>query len=318
MKTKLFFILLIASILLISCKSDSGNLDTITIATFSKALGNAPYLVAKHFKWFEEEPLLKGTKIIYTEFNDRPTISTAFDKGQLQVLFSAETPQYLCRAQGNDIRVVAVSASAAQEILVPIASKIKKVNELKGKSIAVLAGTSSHYCLLKILKTYGLSVSDVQIKYMGAAEAEVAFQTGQLDAWAVWAPWVEKQQANGTGRVLEGGDAVIVSTMAMPSDFINKHKSIAASIVKIIQRAKEWILNNPGEAQKIAATELSLNADVVKIAWPKFKWNEILNDRILDDFQEKANFLTYQEKTRLEKPLDVRKEFVYMDFIENK
>src|SRR2546429_146876 len=79
---------------------------TVTIGTFTKSLAHAPLYAALHFKWFEQEPALRGVTIVYKDYNDRPTISQAFGDGTLDVLFSAEVPQILCRAQGDDIRAV--------------------------------------------------------------------------------------------------------------------------------------------------------------------------------------------------------------------
>src|SRR6266516_448756 len=69
---------------------------TLTLGTFTKSLAHAPLYVALHFKWFEEEPDLKGVTVKYRDFNDRPSISDAFADKSLDVLFSAEIPQILC------------------------------------------------------------------------------------------------------------------------------------------------------------------------------------------------------------------------------
>lgn len=287
---------------------------TITMGTFSKALGNSPYHIAKHFNWFAEEPALKDVKINYTEYNDRPAISDAFSKGDLQVLFSAEVPSILCRAQGNDTRIVALSANVAQNILVRSDLPFKSVPELRGKSLAVLQGTSSHYCLLKILKSFNMKESDVDIRYMPPAEAKVAFETNKLDAWAVWAPFVEQQEVSGKGRVVEGGDALINSVMTLSAPFIKDHEAAAKAVVAVIQRAKTWIKDNPEEAQKIMAQELGLDPQVVKKAWGKHNWGAQLDDAILSDLQEKATFLAEADKTRSGKNLDVKSELVDMRF----
>ncbi len=292
-------------------------LESMTIATFSKALGNTPYHIAKHFNWFGEVPELQGINITHTLFNDRPTISAAFDKGELQVLFSAEAPQYLCRAQGNDIRIVALSASAAQEIIVPTESAVQSVPDLRGKKLAVLAGTSSHYGLLKILKTFNISPAEVNIVYMSPTAAETAFETNAIDAWAVWAPWVEKQEVTGKGRALTGGDAVIHSTMAVPTTLITKHEPVVRAVVSVIQKAKVWMQANPEEAQSIAAKELGLDVEVVKRAWPKLKWGAQLNEDVIADIQEKANFLTEQDKSRQTQALDVKTQFIDLRFLKS-
>src|SRR5580765_5314781 len=99
-----------------SCRRPNGSSKPkeITIGTFSKALGNSPYYIAKHFRWFEDDPNLKDIVINYKEYNDRPSISDAFSRGDLQILFSGDAPAILNRAQGNDVRLIDVSGNAAQ------------------------------------------------------------------------------------------------------------------------------------------------------------------------------------------------------------
>lgn len=286
--------------------------QSLTIATFSKALGNTPYHVAKHFKWFEEDPSLKGVSIAYKEFNDRPTISSAFSGGELQVLFSADVPSIICRAQGNDIRVVALATVVTQNILARSELRFDSLTDLKGKRLAVLQGTSSHYCLLKVLKQHKLQESDFELVYMPAPEAKVAFETDKIDAWAVWAPFVEQQQVRGKGRIVEDGNAVINSVMTVSATFLNKHEQAAKAVATAIERAKKWIVDHPDEAQAIAAQELGLDLAVVKTAWPKHDWKTSLDKSIIPDLQEKADFLSNADKTRA--MIDVKKDFVDLRF----
>lgn len=282
----------------------------ITIATFSKALGNSPYYIARHFKWFEADSNLKDVAISYKEYNDRPTISAAFDSGELQVLFSADVPSILCRAQGNDIRIAAISATVGQNILVRSDLPYKEVPDLKGKTLAIQQGTSSYYGLLKILKTYNLEEKDLAIKYMPAAEAKAAFETNQIEAWAVWAPFVEQQEVSGKGRLVLGGDAMVNSVVSLSQRFIEQREPAARGVIAAIQRAKAWIQANPDEAQKIMAQELGLDLAVVKQAWPKHDWGVQLNEKLIADIQDKATFLADEDKTRASKKLDVRRELV--------
>ncbi len=314
LKKLVLFICVMTFIWPLAGQSNQQNLPlppkSITIATFSKALGNSPFHIAQHFKWFEDEPALKGVTINYKTYNDRPSISDAFSGGELQVLFSADVPAILCRAQGNDIRIVTLSANVAQNILVRKELPIKKVSELRGKKLAVLQGTSSHYGLLKILKYAGLKESDLDLLYMNPAEAKVAFETDKIDAWAVWAPFVEQQEVSGKGILISGGNAIINSVMSISNPFMNQHKASAKAIVSVIHRAKKWIMEHPEEAQKIIAQELNLDPLVVKTAWPKHDWSAKLNAPIIGDIQAKATFLGEADKTRQGKILDVKKDLI--------
>jgi len=307
--------LLTLSLLASSCNGRPGlTKNAITIGTFSKAIDYSPFYVAKHFRWFENSPELKGITIGYAEFNDRPTISAAFDKGELDALFAAEPPVIICRAQNNDIRIVEASCTLQQEVVVRSDLPILSIADLRDKRIAVLQGTSSHYGLLKILKSAGLSPKDVDIKFMGPDQAKVAFETKQIDAWAVWPPFVEQQQVSGKGRVLTGGDAVIQSIMAIPTSLLTNNEQIAKGLVSVIQQSKKWITEHPEEAQNIVANELGIDIQVVKTAWSKHRWDSHLTDDVVNDIQEKARFLATEQTTRLGKELDVRKELVDLRF----
>lgn len=287
---------------------DSPRPTNVTMATFSKALGNTPFYVARHFKWFESTPGLEGATFIYKEYNDRPAISDAFSSGELQVLFSADIPSIICRAQGNNIRLLGLTTLVTQNVLVRSDLPFKTLYELRGRKLVVLQGTSSHYCLLKVLKAQQLSESDFELMYMPAAEAKAAFETGRVDAWAVWAPFVEQQQKSGWGRLVDGADATINSVMTVAAPFLDKFPNVGEDLLEAIQRAKDWIVANPAEAQKIAAQELSLDPEVVRLAWPKHDWSARIDEPVLVDLQEKADFLAAADKTR--RRIDVRKEYV--------
>ena len=286
----------------------------IVMGTFLKALGNAPYHVAKEKGWFAEDPDLAGSTIEFHEFADRTMISNAFTANALHVLFSAEIPVILTKAQGNDIKIIAVSAIANQEILVQNDSSVETVPDLINRSIAVLPSTSSHYGLLKILEANGLSDKSVNLRLVGPDLARVAFEQGELDAWAVWAPWVEQQEISGKGRVLPESNAIIASVMTVSSSLINDYDKQAQAIHRIIQRAKKWIVDNPEEAKEIAARELHLSPAVVEQAWDKFHWDAQLDETVLEDIQQKAAFLAKEDMTRKSKELDVGKDLIELKF----
>ena len=279
----------------------------ITIGTFSRAIDYSPYYVAKHFGWFESAPELKGISIKYEEFNDRDAISSALERGQLQAIFAAEPPLILTLAQGNDIRIVEVSCTLQQEIVVRSTLPIHTVADLRNRSVAVLLGTSSHYGLLKILRTANLTPPhDVQVRFMGPDEAKVAFESGQIDGWAVWPPFVEQQEVSGRGRVITGGDAVINSVMAVPGGLLRDHEQIAHGMVNVIQKSKEWIRSHPEEAQNIVASELGIDMQVVRTAWGKHDWGAHLTEPILIDIQQKADFLADENLTRNDMRVNVK------------
>ena len=293
---KLMYSIVILAIALSGCKSKK-SIDEITIGTFSMAIDYSPYYVAKHFKWFEDSDVLKGKKITFMQFNDRDAIAASLGKNELNVVFAAEPPIIITKAQGADVKIVDISCVLRQEILINNQLNVSSPSELKGYKIAVLAGTSSHYGLIEILKKYHVDNTDNN-RFMAPDEARTAFERGDIDAWAVWPPFVEQQLVNGNGKILQGGDAVIQSVVAMPSIMLTDYPEISKEIISIVNKAKTWIEENPQEAISIVAKEIDLNVEIVELAWNKHLWSAKLDKRLIDDIQDKANFLAEQKMTR--------------------
>ena len=93
-------------------------------------------------------------------------------------------------------------------ILVPKASTLASVAELKGKRIALQKGSSAHNLLLRGLAKAGLSIRDVQPVYLAPADARAAFERGSVDAWAIWDPFYSAIDVEGKARVLADGQGL--------------------------------------------------------------------------------------------------------------
>jgi sulfonate transport system substrate-binding protein len=284
----------------------------VRLGSFSVAVDYSAYLVAKNKGWYKEELGTAGLEPEFTVFQTMPPINESFGADRVDVVFEAEPPAIAGRAAGIDIKIVGVSCSVPVEVLVPTASKILELSDLRGKKIAVLAGTSSHYGLIKILRSAGVLPTEVEIVDMTPPDAKGAFRSGSIDAWAVWSPWIEQEELGETGRTLPGKDAVVYSIMTADGDFARRNPEMLKKAVSILNRARKWVVENPAEAQEIAAKELGVDLSVVKKAWPRHDWSVELDDEALADLQSKADFL-YENKF-IRKKVSVRDDMLDLSF----
>lgn len=263
--------------------------EPLKLGSFFIAIDYAPYLIAKSKGMFEK--VGGGTATQYTTFQSLPPVNESLATDQVDAVFEAEPPALIGRAAGIDVKIVGISCSLVQEILVPQKSKAQSMADLKGAKIAVLAGTSSHYGVLKLLKEAGIAPEGVEIIDMVPPDAKSAFETGQIEAWAVWPPFVEQEELAGTGRVLPKGDALIHSIMAVSGSFAAKNPATVKSLVGVLNETKAWMIKEPAEAQAIVAKELNISLKVVERAWPRHDWSATLSDAVIADIQAKADFL---------------------------
>lgn len=264
--------------------------NEIRIGSFSTAIDYAPYLIAKERGDIERSMSNLGKTVSYLEFQSLPSINEALATGNVDFVFEAAPPAIIGKSAGIPIRIIGIGATLDQEIIVHSKSDINTVEDLSGKKIGVLAGTSSNYGILKSLEAAGVPAKNVDIIDMSPPDGKAAFASNQIDAWAIWPPFVEQELVAGTGRVLVGGDAQIQSVIVAREAILVDPK-VSQEFLAVIERTKSWMLSNPTEAKQMTAEVLDLPLEVVNLAWEKHDWSASINDTVIDDLSNKATFL---------------------------
>ncbi len=195
-----------------------------TVAQGGNALQGAPYSVS------------------WSNFLGGPPVVTAETGGSVDVGFMAETPTIFAQAAGDPIKVIGVQQGVPGSpspfaIMVPSGSSIKKISQLKGKTVAVDEGTVSQYALVKILQKGGLSYKSVQVDNLSLPAVAAALESGRVDAAALDEPFISQIEAAHKGTVLASGEGVTTYLnylVASQSALSNPKK--AAAIVDLAAR----------------------------------------------------------------------------------
>jgi sulfonate transport system substrate-binding protein len=147
-------------------------------------------------------------KVSFADFTSGPPMLQAMSSGSLDIGGVGDAPPVFAAAGGAQISIVGALANNPHSagLLVPKGSSITSIAQLKGKKIAVAQGSSADYHLLTVLNKAGLSVHDVTLEYLQPAQALAALSSGSVDAWDVWAPFVEQAVAQDHARVLVDGN----------------------------------------------------------------------------------------------------------------
>lgn len=251
-------------------------------------------------------------EIEWSEFAAGPPIIEAAAADQIDVAWVGAAPPIFGASSGADFKIVAAVSEQDRKqdsILVAADSGIESVADLKGKSVAVAKGTSGHGHLLMALEANGLSLDDVEPQYLAPADGQAAFQSGAVDAWAIWDPFV-------TQAVMEN-DAVdltedqpetdpyiqfeIASTQALEDDETREH---VADFVERVTQAFAWAQDNPEEFGKGWAKESGLSEEVlVAVARKKLTDVTAVGEEHVTMIQELADL--FAEAGEIPGPVDM-------------
>src|SRR5690606_11592962 len=114
----------------------------------------------------------QGFTVQWTEFPGGPQLLEGLNVGSIDFGVTGETPPVFAQAAGVDVVYVAHEppAPSGEAILLPKASPIRSLAELKGKKIALNKGSNVHYLLVRALESAGLEYADIQPVYLPPAD----------------------------------------------------------------------------------------------------------------------------------------------------
>lgn len=149
--------------------------------------------------------------------------------------------------EGGNIEALAVKKDAG----------VSTVADLKGKTIGVPFGTTSHYALLNALQLAGLSASDVTLLDMGGDDIVAAWTRGDIDATYIWSPALDECLKDGTiitndGELAKQGVTIPEIAIAR-TEFAEKYPTLVSQYVKALINVYGLIQTNQDQAVKDVA-----------------------------------------------------------------
>ena len=151
-----------------------------------------------------------GYSVEWREFSSGPPLLEAMNGGAVDFGHSGQPPPVFAQVNGVPFVYVATTESSPEGsgLLVPQNSPLQSVADLKGKRVAFARGSSSHLFVAQRLAQAGLGFADIKPVYLQPAEARAAFQSGAIDAWAVWDPFFAAAELQLNARALATGQGL--------------------------------------------------------------------------------------------------------------
>lgn len=224
--------------------SQKGGTKSMMLA--SGALDGAPYTV----EW--------------SEFPAAQNLLEALGSGAIDTGLVGDAPFQFAYQAGSPIKAIGAQSSkervaGALALLVPGASPIRDAKGLKGKRIATTRGSVGHYLLLRALVSAKLGAGDVTTVFLSPSDARAAMQTGAVDAWSTWQPYIAAAQAEGA-RIVVDGDGLAKTygfDIAHESAIADK-RALLADFLQRESKGLAWADTHVDAFAKVLASETGL------------------------------------------------------------
>ena len=226
------------------------------------------FLLVKQDGSLEKKLAPLGYGVEWREFPSGPPIVEAINAGALDVAHSGDAPLVFAQAAGVPFVYFGVSVPSPDSsgIVVPKDSPLGSLAELKGKKIAFAKGSSAHYLVALALARAGLAFADIKPVYLQPPDARAAFQSGTVDAWAIWDPFLAAAEIDAQGRSLTAGLKLSPHREFYfgRREFVEGNPDLITALLDALQVSGKQAMSDPQATAAFLAPKLGLSLPVME------------------------------------------------------
>ncbi len=142
---------------------------------------------------------------------------------------------------------------------------ITRIEDLKGKRVAVTRGTDPHIFLLPALDSVGLTEKDIKVVLLQHPDGYRALAAGQVDAWAGLDPHMAKAELEGGAKLFfRNADLNTYGILNVREDFATKHPDVIRRVLKVYEKGRQYALTHPDELRAVLVDAVKLSDAVAE------------------------------------------------------
>src|ERR1700723_2912144 len=171
------------------------------------------------------------------------------------------------RINGNPIKSIYVYSRPEWTALVTGKdTSINKIEDLKGRRVAVTRGTDPHIFLVRALQSVGLSEKDIVPVLLQHPDGKIALVRGDVDAWAGLDPMMAAAQVEDGAQLFYRNKAAnTYGILNASEDFLNRYPDLTKRVLAVYEQARKYSLANYDDEKRVFMDVTKLPDAVVDI-----------------------------------------------------
>lgn len=227
---------------------------------------NPVSLVLKDKGFLEKELEKDGIKVRWVQSLGSNKALEFLNAGSIDFGSTAGAAALIGKINGNPIKSIYVYSRPEWTALVTRKDTgITKVEDLKGKRVAVTRGTDPHIFLVRALQEAKLTEKDVKLVLLQHPDGRTALERGDVDAWAGLDPLMAAAEVE-TGAQLfyRNAGANTWGVLNVSEAFAKENPALVERVLKAYEEARKYALANKDELKKSLITYTKLAEPVIE------------------------------------------------------
>lgn len=262
---------------------------------------SAQQIIADKMGYFKEEGLNVTNKLAAGPDQNAPLVAS----GTAGVCFGATYDNISVAANNVKIKVLAplANATGTQCVVARKGSNIKSAKDLEGKKIGMTSGAGVLIAIRNMCKDLNVDINKITFVNLQVADQLSAFEKGDIDAVAVWEPWVGKAVAAGGTILFSGNQSYFPEnkgpvhwldfymTVQVTDKFYKEHPEQTVRFLKALNKATDYINKNPDKAAEIVAKEIHISPNDCKRIMSENIYSMKFDQQFVDGANTMATFM---------------------------
>ena len=194
---------------------------------------------------------LGGKSVEFYKFTSGNEVINAMASGSIDISLNGSSPTAAGYSRGVDLQVVYVYDNINDAEALVVNDKITAPQDMKGKTIAVPFGSTTHFHMMFALEQLGLSPKEVNVIDMSPPDMVAAWERGDIDGGFVWDPALGRMKGKGhvllsSGDLSNWGKATF-DAMVARIGFVKENPKFMCQWIKMVSDADADYRANPND-----------------------------------------------------------------------
>ena len=227
---------------------------------------NPVSLVLKDKGFLEKELEKDGIKVRWVQSLGSNKALEVLNAGSIDFGSTAGAAALIGKINGNPIKSIYVYSRPEWTALVTRKDTgITKVEDLKGKRVAVTRGTDPHIFLVRALQEAKLTEKDVKLVLLQHPDGRTALERGDVDAWAGLDPLMAAAEVeSGAQLFYRNAGANTWGVLNVSESFAKDNPALVERVLKAYEEARKYSLANKDDLKKTLVTYTKLSDAVIE------------------------------------------------------
>lgn len=255
-----------------SAESETGTPERIRIGYQVSA--NAE-LLAKALGLAEQA--FTDLQVEYINFSSGRDVNAGMASGDIDVGLIGSVGVAVGIAQNVPYQPYFIHSIIGEAEALAVKDNIGSISDLRGKTIAVPFGSTSHFTFLSLLNLESIPENELTVLDLQPQDLVAAWQRGDIDGGYIWYPNLPKLVDDGGKILITSADmaekgVVTADLGVVRQEFADRYPDAMRRYVEVLDEAVNFYRQNPEEAGERIAPELGISPEESLQAMNKLIW----------------------------------------------